>query len=1111
MIMKRIYLTIAALIYIMEFLYSQDPKIKEVNISPVTCDTKMGNITFVFENTVELLYDTFYLFKKDQISFVPIDTSIIYNDTVSFNVVTSGIYRVKGQTFMPPISQTDYLRDKTNRVDFVLDSEIKINLMLKSVPKQEYCDGETINLQVKNPNSNVMYYWDNDRIKPDSMYSKKLINISSANIQDSIWLYAKSSSCFDSLRFIYFIKPSPKNDLMVDKDTICDGENVQFSTNSIDQSKYSIYFNMTFGISDITSSSGTNSKQFKLNSLNDINLNFKYHFDLNGCKSVEKSGVIHVIAKPKIKPIMDLSVCSGIPLNIELGTEGLRPSTMNYIYNGNTEISQNTNNSTNINIKDILTSNSEKVAQYQITAYFNSRCKSYDTLNVTVKPLPAKPIPIDSNVFICKGSLWKEIGVLYNPNYDMQWSNDSLNFIDSVFKFTPNGSAIDDKNLYYRSVAKDCYSSIGKIEVDVLELPNVKIIDSVQIIGAGSVVNCKKSFFARDITLGETMDTLGKTNISMLNWTNSISIAMANTNLYDPEIQNFKGDVVVNLRITDSNGCSNVTSWKETYADKCELLNPGFKSVVKTRTSCQGVDLVLNDLPKICATFAPEKFEWNFKAKNLSTSIEIIDNIKANNFDAKADFYNRVKDKPGKYIFYFTFKATTDSSTCYISDSITDIKIYDLPHFLINDTTYCEGVINPEFKIIYNPVLLEDNKYTLEYAHSDGTRITNCISSNDLKLDSLFVKDINVKQSYNLLSVVDMFGCKSNNIDPFSLNRRSPQIPSLTSNLPICQGDSLRLKDTNLAVNQIAGWNNKQKAFKIVDPMTISIGTSTDSFGCVASDLTYPVSKKDIIQSHAEIIGKDNVCQKSQFNQYCPAKLEKDISVQYQWIFNNVNKKTDSCYSVSLTSAEIDSFVLDLVMTTNDTFGDNQCKISARKTVIIDTTQSRASSDIRLWPGNLLVCSDSESSCYQWIRTDSTGVEENILNCNGKQACAFQELDFNKYNYSVRTSGYPDCSCAGISTYRSSVPKKDVVTEFKLYPNPTSLNTVIHLISAMEDHGLVEIYNVMGQLILQADHKIEVLKNEIQIPSEQFQSGVYFVKLKLMNQETETIFKLVKE
>lgn len=137
-----------------------------------------------------------------------------------------------------------------------------------------------------------------------------------------------------------------------------------------------------------------------------------------------------------------------------------------------------------------------------------------------------------------------------------------------------------------------------------------------------------------------------------------------------------------------------------------------------------------------------------------------------------------------------------------------------------------------------------------------------------------------------------------------------------------------------------------------------------------------------------------------------------------------MNKKTDSCYSVSLTSAEIDSFVLDLVMTTNDTFGDNQCKISARKTVIIDTTQSRASSDIRLWPGNLLVCSDSESSCYQWIRTDSTGVEENILNCNGKQACAFQELDFNKYNYSVRTSGYPDCSCAGISTYRSSVPKR---------------------------------------------------------------------------------------
>jgi len=1111
MIMKRILYFVIVFFSFNIDSYTQ-PKIMGTTVIEHTkCGLNNGSIAMRIldmdpaKSSVELC--KLYKFENSSLKFISL-TKLDLNDKFIFENLEDGKYKIFG--FKSFGIDSFLFFDLNMNDEIIVQKSEGVLFEFETMPQSEYCKGETIVLKLNN-RMGTMYFW--DTLKESNLVYVKKVNLTKSS--DTIILRGKTKDCDSVLMIVYTIKPAPdmSNSISLDKLNICSGDSVIFKSMLASSNKYSVYFE---GYPSYNIKERTDNYSRIIESNNDIDLKYNYFFSLNGCESDTISGVIKVNAKPKLVKINKAEVCSGSQLNVPLSINGNRQVNYTYTFQKHIDITRDSIFNNNI-IKDklFLSGNNKILSNYTVIAKYDNQCSDVTDFDVVIKPKPPVPIVEKSIYPVC-----------FNLNTPNVITNDSMTVwaLDRDFNFPKDtgkifsrlANADKDEFIYFRSLVDGCYSSIDSCKIDVLALPIIKIKqleEKVMLTNFDKISSCAYKYNALGTTLGQILKFDGDSNkIVKFSWSNSNNTNMSDFNSIDNKYEpNINSAAWIKLKVIDANNCVSIDSLNVSESKVCSGINFSF---IKD-TICQGTLILLKDFSSICVNtqdiVSKTNYEWI--AENLSTLKTFKESSgDTSSFNPKFNLGDSISKYPGNYKIKFNLEIKSDKNRiCNLNHEYDNVKVIDRPNFIIDDSTYCEGVINPEFKIIYNPVLLEDNKYLIEYQHINGTKRNNFISSINLKLDSLYVNDNNSKQSYNLLSVIDMFGCQSNNIDPFSLNRRSPQLPSFTSNLPICKGDSLRLNDTNLAVNQIAGWNNKQKAFRIIDIISINIGTSIDTFGCEAKGLSFYVSNKDIIQDSAIIEGPDAVCQKSQFNQYCSTKLEKDMSVQYQWIFNNVNKKTDSCYSVSLTPAEKDFFILYLVMTTIDSFGDNQCKIFASKKVIIDTTQSRASSDIQLWPGNLLVCSDSESSCYQWIRTDSTGVEENILNCNGKQACAFKELDFSKYTYSVRTSDYTDCSCAGISTYRSSVPKKDVVTEFKLYPNPTGSNSGLHLISAMEDHGLVEIYNVMGQLILQANHKIEVLKNEIQIPSEQFQSGVYFVKLKLMNQETETIFKLVKE
>ncbi|HUN17192.1 MAG TPA: T9SS type A sorting domain-containing protein [Saprospiraceae bacterium] len=1089
-------------------------KIDTVIYKHINCYNTYGSLTYKISGNINL-YDSLILEDQNAKSVkIKIDTMVV------FDSLKAGKYILFAQR--KDLASNTKLVYK-NMQDFSVERK-SISLSFSNPGTLNVCNGVTSKIILsfsENPDS-VVY---NKTNFMGFMNDYIATNTSNTDIfYDTIIARHINSNCSISDTLFIQVKPSPRNDLIDVSNNICSGEVIKIvpKNNSL---QYKISFNSNPNLINLKPEyvgiTTQNSEPIINTTNNNIPINFSYYYIQNGCNSISVNGQIVVNVKPEISMINDVVICSGSSIDVPLKLDNLNGSEKFTYAPLNIPISivRDTNKYNPILIDDKLTLTDKIPVSffYNVFATFDNGCKDTTMFQVKVNPIPGTPNTPNNQLVhrICINSNYPE---LLTDSDSTQWSDDQ-NFIS--FKkgksFQLPGTINADKTIYFRSQELSCNSIPQTILLDALNLPIAKIneVDEVtNINGFDKLARCIKVYNGVGSALGEPI------KFKEFSWMASNGKTLLTNDSSDKFVPKLETTGKIILKVTDENGCFSSIEKDYNFNESCNFSSSkklGFKN--DKIQFCQGAKIELTEFPVICIN-STEGIERTNTVWNLYNRTQ---NIRFSDSSGFLQAFNPVfilgdscTKYSGEYRLSFKTKIVGNANlNCEISDEL-DFKVTDLPNFFIHDSIFCKSNTEPKYNIVFNPILKDsDNEYTLNYRNiSDNFNNIKILKfSNKLILDSLILNDNLSDKQFRITSVKDKYGCASDNDVLFKLLRRDAIMPTLTSNLPICQGDSLRLKDTNLAVNQIAGWNNKQKAIKIVDPMTISIGTSIDSFGCQQANNSFDIRSEDLIKTETSIGGAIDVCRNSKNNIFCAAKLEKDVKVNYVWKFNSSKIGMDSCQKISLTETSKDSFVLELLMTTLDTFGDKQCHISARKKVVINTTNSRDTTEVKLWPGNLLVSSDNSSKCYKWIRTDKlTNIDSIIGNCDGKQACAFKELDFEKYSYSVQTSGYDSCFCSTLNTFiRSASPKVDTPIKIILYPNPTGSNSGLHLISAMEDHGLVEIYNVMGQLILQANHKIEVLKNEIQIPSEQFQSGVYFVKLKLMNQETETIFKLVKE
>jgi hypothetical protein len=102
----------------------------------------------------------------------------------------------------------------------------------------------------------------------------------------------------------------------------------------------------------------------------------------------------------------------------------------------------------------------------------------------------------------------------------------------------------------------------------------------------------------------------------------------------------------------------------------------------------------------------------------------------------------------------------------------------------------------------------------------------------------------------------------------------------------------------------------------------------------------------------------------------------------------------------------------------------------------------------------------------------------------------------NPYNFNIAS-----CRMAGINA--------DEVSEVELYPNPTTLNSVLKFSSEIESDFSLVLSDISGRKIWSKIDVSHVGINNIEIPVEQLSSGIYLLSF-TFNGEINNL-KLVKE
>lgn len=84
----------------------------------------------------------------------------------------------------------------------------------------------------------------------------------------------------------------------------------------------------------------------------------------------------------------------------------------------------------------------------------------------------------------------------------------------------------------------------------------------------------------------------------------------------------------------------------------------------------------------------------------------------------------------------------------------------------------------------------------------------------------------------------------------------------------------------------------------------------------------------------------------------------------------------------------------------------------------------------------------------------------------------------------------------------NGVKSNDFVTSMNLYPNPSNSNTNLEFYTQKSNNISIVVVNALGAVVYSSEMNVAQGFNNIQIPSEKFESGVYFVSIKGENSNT---------
>lgn len=257
-----------------------------------------------------------------------------------------------------------------------------------------------------------------------------------------------------------------------------------------------------------------------------------------------------------------------------------------------------------------------------------------------------------------------------------------------------------------------------------------------------------------------------------------------------------------------------------------------------------------------------------------------------------------------------------------------------------------------------------------------------------------------------------------------------------------------------------------------------------------------------------------------------PAFLPMIYSAQYIWDFGDGSTETNYGGATDYTYANDGVYEVCLTMWVTDLYtGEVVCENEYCEEVIVGSEEFdceayfEAYNDTVAGAVNPLMFGFADMSApadaivsWQW---DMGGLGTYVFGDATSQYAIYQYFLEGAYEACLTIVAVDDDEecvstyCTTISTEMVSVEEENWLTETKLYPNPTTGNVVLELLTADSDKIQIRLLNALGQLVLQQSVSEGATQRRLLLLTEQLPSGVYTVQVENAAGES-TFIRLTK-
>jgi PKD repeat protein len=314
-----------------------------------------------------------------------------------------------------------------------------------------------------------------------------------------------------------------------------------------------------------------------------------------------------------------------------------------------------------------------------------------------------------------------------------------------------------------------------------------------------------------------------------------------------------------------------------------------------------------------------------------------------------------------------------------------------------------------------------------------------------------------------------------------------PVVPAISASgsTSFCVGDSVSINITNSNNFNSFAWSNNKVAQSItVTNSGVYSVITTDNNGCTASSNSITISVSNSPTPTISANGDINLCSGD------TVTLTSSQSDTYLWSNNattrSINVTTSGSYNVSVTNANV----------CNGIGTSNTITVTVTPQPVAGFTQNVNGASVNF------ISNSSNATSYNWTFGDGgSSNSQDPSHTYGANGTYTVTLTTTNGICSDVSTGSVTITTVGVKEI------KNAIENIRLFPNPNYGVATLEIITSDFSDAVISVYDVAGRDVLKINSELINGTNAINISTNEFAAGVYFVNVR--NESNNKIIRMI--